>query len=550
MAIFEGPDGIKYCVDDALAQNFSEPGNRALETGLIQWAEQCLKPEETFLDIGAHVGTWALPFAKKVRRVVAFEAHGKNFLRLCTGIGLNDAWNVEPTHAAVSDRSGTVPLNVGVSDWSGFGCSLENHPINGETTAETVEVMTIDQLTEPMALTDLCLVKIDVEGHERAVLRGMAQTLRRNDFPPIIIECWAFEWYAEERKATLAYLTELGYAAVPIAGWEHMFLATHPAHARKAPRPSESVPAPPKRTPRPITSGKCYPVVIFSMLPRSDTTGVHLLSALKRVLKDKVLDIEPLKTREHDPEHSLVPLRLEMHPWVMDTSFVLCIDDDHGWSVPYTDAPLFYWCIDSYRMDDELYLGGTRRERVKKFDQVFYAQKDDAEREGGIWLPLAVDPAVYTYTPQDKIYDWCFIGNMNQTRPAFLAAIQQAFPDAKSFVGNAYGEEANKIYNQSKIALNLSAARDVNMRFFEAQATSALLITNRVDNGEDELSVLAGPAFSTTEECIKVMRRFLSSHAHRDYVSSLQAQHVLKHHTYEHRARALLSAIGFPAPLK
>ncbi|HEX9640596.1 MAG TPA: FkbM family methyltransferase [Candidatus Krumholzibacteria bacterium] len=227
MAIFHGTNNLSYVVSTELAVLFAEK-NKALEWNLIEWAEQFLDPQKTFVDVGAHVGTWTISYARKVPRVIAIEAERKNYYRLVAGVALNELWNVECHHAAAGARHrGEVTLNVGVNDWSGFGGSVENFPINGETRPEKVTAISIDGLK----LSDVGLVKIDVEGHERHVLTGMRRTLERCGNPPIVLECWSdevFPWYAEERKLTLAALESMGYNAVPIAHWPHMLLCAHP----------------------------------------------------------------------------------------------------------------------------------------------------------------------------------------------------------------------------------------------------------------------------------------------------------------------------------
>lgn len=227
MAIFVGPDGTKYSMSAALAEFFAHQAKQEFEHELVSWALQFLEPGKVFVDVGAHVGTWALPFARsgRAKKVVALEASSENYAHLVAGVAMNrDVGHVDCLHAAAGDVSGEVTLNVGVGDWSGFGCSVENFPINGETRAETVRAIRVDEL----GLQEVGLVKIDVEGHERAVLRGMVDTLARAKWPPLLVEIWSaevFPWYAEERKATLSYLAELGYHVVPVAGWEHMVLA-------------------------------------------------------------------------------------------------------------------------------------------------------------------------------------------------------------------------------------------------------------------------------------------------------------------------------------
>lgn len=87
----------------------------------------------------------------------------------------------------------------------------------------------------------------------------------------------------------------------------------------------------------------------------------------------------------------------------------------------------------------------------------------------------------------DKRYDWCFVGNIGSKRKAFFDAVRAEYPNC--FVGNAYFEEANRIYNASWLTLNLTINNDINMRFYEAQATSALMLANPSGRGPDDAAV-------------------------------------------------------------
>jgi FkbM family methyltransferase len=226
MAIFRAPDGLQYLMSDELAASFAQ-GSKAFEGELVEWAAQFLHPGTIFVDVGAHVGTWAFPFARRARRVVAIEALRKNFDFLTAGARLNNLSNIDCHHAAATySFAPTVTLNVGVRDWSGFGGSLADFPINGETVPEVVPALRIDSL----ALADVGLVKIDVEGHEREVVAGMVETLRHSGWPPLLVEVWSdkvFPWYRDKRTETLAYFGALDYRCIPVAGWPHMQLLAH-----------------------------------------------------------------------------------------------------------------------------------------------------------------------------------------------------------------------------------------------------------------------------------------------------------------------------------
>jgi FkbM family methyltransferase len=143
------------------------------EVDLISAYLQIAPRPGTFIDVGANIGAIALPLAARHRdwRIMAFEANRNLCSVLAANTLNNQLYNVEPTHAAVSDRAGLaefpgVPLDAEANfGMLGFGAT-------GLAT-ETVRLCTLDAVAPP----DVGFVKIDVEGFEAEVLRGAAAVI-------------------------------------------------------------------------------------------------------------------------------------------------------------------------------------------------------------------------------------------------------------------------------------------------------------------------------------------------------------------------------------
>jgi FkbM family methyltransferase len=142
-----------------------------------------------FYDIGANLGFFSLLAAHiaglNEGRVYAFEAAPDNAEAIAVNAALNAIVNVEVLAVAVSDRAGRGRLQV-VDDqsWSKL-VDYGEHPFT-ERVIE-VELVAIDDLVAGGRLRPPDVVKIDVEGAELAVLRGMADTIARHR-PAIICE--------------------------------------------------------------------------------------------------------------------------------------------------------------------------------------------------------------------------------------------------------------------------------------------------------------------------------------------------------------------------
>jgi FkbM family methyltransferase len=138
-----------------------------------------------FVDVGANIGVFALPVAKKVGptgAVLAVEASPRVFPYLEGNLKLNQLEHVRSVNAAAADAAGTVPFYEAPVNHFGMGslaAQFDGKPI-------PVHASTLDQLTVEAKLSRVDLLKIDVEGFEVKVLEG-ARGLLSSVHPPLIV---------------------------------------------------------------------------------------------------------------------------------------------------------------------------------------------------------------------------------------------------------------------------------------------------------------------------------------------------------------------------
>lgn len=142
----------------------------------------------TFVDVGANVGYYTRLAARRVGRtgrVFAFEPSPENFA--CLVHNTRRLPNVTPVASAVSDRTGRVlPLFVG--SVSGLH-SLFRESAEAPATAWTlVPTMALDDFIDSAGLDHIDLVKIDAEGAEPLVLRGMGRALDAGKVGAMVLE--------------------------------------------------------------------------------------------------------------------------------------------------------------------------------------------------------------------------------------------------------------------------------------------------------------------------------------------------------------------------
>jgi len=147
------------------------------EMGLLKFI---VDPKRICLDVGANLGLFTYFLARYAPHVYAFEPNPIP-LRILKSVADK---NVTVREMALSDRTGEAELIVprGRKGWSSNGASVEHAP-NGNARVVKVPCSRIDDL----GYRDIGFIKIDVEGHEKAVLEGARETLAR-DRPNLFVE--------------------------------------------------------------------------------------------------------------------------------------------------------------------------------------------------------------------------------------------------------------------------------------------------------------------------------------------------------------------------
>ncbi len=65
-------------------------------------------PNDIFVDVGAHIGSYTIPIANKAQKVIAFEPNKYTFELLTNNISLNHLTNIEAYNTAASKKRGVV----------------------------------------------------------------------------------------------------------------------------------------------------------------------------------------------------------------------------------------------------------------------------------------------------------------------------------------------------------------------------------------------------------------------------------------------------------
>jgi FkbM family methyltransferase len=150
-----------------------------------------LQPGSVVIDVGANLGEWTVPFARKVGpagRVLAIEPAPRSAAALESTLAANALRQAEIVRCAIGDHDGVAQFAVPVvrSARTDTGTALIGPACAGRDALQ-VPLRSLDSLAAVRNLARLDLIKIDVEGHERRVLDGAAAVLDRHR-PVLVIE--------------------------------------------------------------------------------------------------------------------------------------------------------------------------------------------------------------------------------------------------------------------------------------------------------------------------------------------------------------------------
>jgi FkbM family methyltransferase len=183
--------GEYLCVDTTTFEALGYILGWEHEADVIRVFRTFLTQRSVVLDIGANFGLYTALSASIVRnhgRLYAFEGNPRVFESLQRTIIANHLYfntNVVTANVLVSDKSGRGMLHFSANFPAGGTMSDTGLPRGVGRTVE-VDMTTIDDFLPSDLRVDL--VKIDVEGHEPLVMRGMERTIARSPNIRLIIE--------------------------------------------------------------------------------------------------------------------------------------------------------------------------------------------------------------------------------------------------------------------------------------------------------------------------------------------------------------------------
>lgn len=188
------------------------------EEGTMRWIDSEVRTGDVFMDIGANIGVYTIAAAHRVGlagKVYAFEPHKMNAVTLMQNVQLSKlADRVGIFSFPLAESASVLRFNyaslASASSGSQFGHTRAagNEKEFAPVASEIMASASVDELLAHGIIDPPSLIKIDVDGNELPILRGMRALLCGEHRPRAI----QVEVNVGESDPITSFLSECGYA--------------------------------------------------------------------------------------------------------------------------------------------------------------------------------------------------------------------------------------------------------------------------------------------------------------------------------------------------
>jgi FkbM family methyltransferase len=163
------------------------------EPSTLDWIDRVVMPGNTFFDVGANIGQYGLYAGLKARGAVSvccFEPEAANYEALNRNIALNGlSGSVTAYLLALSSGLKLGSLHIqGVGEAGGALHQLDRAAEAGSGRTQGVVAISLDALIYDLGLPCPTHMKVDVDGHEEAIIRGAGRLLQDTRLKSVLIE--------------------------------------------------------------------------------------------------------------------------------------------------------------------------------------------------------------------------------------------------------------------------------------------------------------------------------------------------------------------------
>jgi FkbM family methyltransferase len=171
------------------------------------FARYRFKQPGAFVDVGANLGLFFAPFARRGIDIVAFEPHPELFALLKQTYAGQQ--HVRIVQRAISDKAGVLPFYTS-DEHPGIHSLAAFHPTHKPTVQ--VEVSTLETELSRMSIRSVAALKIDTEGADLLALRSLNFVERRPELVMVeFMDKRSLEYFGYSHHDMAAFMADQGY---------------------------------------------------------------------------------------------------------------------------------------------------------------------------------------------------------------------------------------------------------------------------------------------------------------------------------------------------
>lgn len=189
--------------------------NRSYEPVETRFLESVVPRDGVFLDVGANIGFFSLVASRLVGPhglVISIEPEAWNSELLRRNIKLNGLENVHVVQMAAGAAEGTATIHTSAENFGDHRLT----PGGSDRHSTAIKLSTVDNILAAIGEgLQVDVMKMDVQGYEHEVFKGMRATLSKVPPKIILIEYWpaGIEAAGGDAELMLQELGALGYRA-------------------------------------------------------------------------------------------------------------------------------------------------------------------------------------------------------------------------------------------------------------------------------------------------------------------------------------------------
>lgn len=176
-----------YIPLDRRVEDFDEALVYAYYGQMYELVQYFRSRKNVVVDVGAHYGFYTLKMARKAKLVVSLEPNPRNYAILRHNLEINRVNNVIALCVAAGSRTHWAYMTPGYTDEMSFVVE-KTGLIGNNTNLLSTLVVELDSLLMKLGISRVDLLKVDVEGYELEVLKGLSGYLRKGLIESIVME--------------------------------------------------------------------------------------------------------------------------------------------------------------------------------------------------------------------------------------------------------------------------------------------------------------------------------------------------------------------------